>query len=53
VHLIKRLRIGEEIDCDRVRMTQDAVYARINGFWIEVRPPEWEENRERATAKGG
>lgn len=35
---LKYLGPGEEIECDRAFITDDAVFVRKGGIWIELRP---------------
>jgi len=35
---VVKIAVGQEIACDRVKLTETAVLARIDGVWIELRP---------------
>lgn len=36
--VFRELREGEEIEVDRARITQNGVFVRKDGMWIELRP---------------
>lgn len=40
---VKKIMVGDEVECDRARITADAVHVRINGVWTELRPEKWIE----------
>lgn len=36
---ITRIKVGDEIEVDRAKLTETAAMVRKNGVWIELRPP--------------
>lgn len=37
---IVKIETGDEVECDRAKLTDSAVLVRSNGVWIELRPEE-------------
>jgi hypothetical protein len=49
---IVKINPGDEIECDRAKLTEDAALVRVNGAWIELRPPRHDPMTERLIALG-
>jgi hypothetical protein len=47
-----QIKPGDEVKCDRAKLTEDAVLVRCHGVWTEIRPPLHDPFTERLIKLG-